>query len=317
MPHCCFQALAFGNIPNRHQHKLSVIGLDRIEPDFDRHFRPVLAHPEKLVPATHAPGNRRGEEALTRGLVTRTQVRRHQHLDRLANEFVARVSVQFFGFAVGECDAAVLIDHEHRDRCGFDRQFKTPLQASAFAYIHYHGEDVHCPAGIERLQRNLDRDASSVLVQRVQLTPGCHGTRSGSGEKRMPQFSVAATQRRRYQRLDLIAEQFVTRISDERLRLLVHEHDAAAAIDNEHRNRRRLDDRRQQGQRFVFDERQSDAGDLAWLCVGHQAELVDGWARVPAGLDLRQRIGGNPSSAAIVAQRFEAYSSGSLRTSSG
>jgi hypothetical protein len=85
--------LALGDVANRHGdlHAFRAAGGQRTEADLHRKLRTIFAKAAKLAVGPHLAGSRRTMKARAHCGMPRTHVDRHQHLHRLADEFIASI----------------------------------------------------------------------------------------------------------------------------------------------------------------------------------------------------------------------------------
>ena len=92
----------------------------------------------------------------------RTQAFRHQQLDRLADQFVATVTVQGLCLVIHAGNAPARVQREHGDRRGFERLGKLPFQTLARADVDDHGQGEDSCSESDRLEHDLHRHAGAV-----------------------------------------------------------------------------------------------------------------------------------------------------------
>ena len=115
-----FQALARGDVDDCREHHGALLGLDRIQADLDRELAAVLLQSIQIAACAH--GARHWSRVIggAQARMPRAESLRNQHVDRLAEQFLALVAEHPFGLRVHHLDEAFTVDHHHRVRCGLD-----------------------------------------------------------------------------------------------------------------------------------------------------------------------------------------------------
>ena len=118
------RALPFRDVDDRAQHEATPGGREGVEPDLDRDLRAVATQAEEVAARAHGPGFRVAEEGPAETRMACAEALGHQHLDRLANHFLARVPEDPLDRGVDEHDASALVHEDHAGRGGLDRELK-------------------------------------------------------------------------------------------------------------------------------------------------------------------------------------------------
>ncbi len=80
---------AFRDVAYDADHEVSICCHQRAQADFYREFCAVLAQSEQLKTGSHGPGTRVGEKILLFFWMFAAEPFRHQHVDRLPEQFLA------------------------------------------------------------------------------------------------------------------------------------------------------------------------------------------------------------------------------------
>ena len=123
--------LALADIEDHPQHQKPAAGVDRIESDFDGKFAAILPPPEQIATGADAPAFGFGREFIAVMGMPHAHPVRHQHVDRLSDQLVARISKLAFEFGVDHDHLAVVIGHHHSARAGLDREPKHFLRETS------------------------------------------------------------------------------------------------------------------------------------------------------------------------------------------
>ena len=81
-------------------------------------------------------------------------------------------------------------------------------------------------------QPDFDRNLGALFLASKELASRPHRSRGGGCEKSAAEFRVLQAKPLRYQHLDWIAEQLVTRVAEQAFDFLVHENDTPFAVDH-------------------------------------------------------------------------------------
>ena len=164
-PEAILQPPAFADIDHRADHGYPLIGLDRIQADFQRKFAAILAQAEQLAPGAHHPCLRPLQKVGAKQLVTAAEALGNQHLHRPAEHLVARIAKTGFGLRVDQRNQAVAVDLHHRSRRCFEQppqalglglcRSKQTLLAQTTPCAQYQQQRQCQPAGISRGRQRL------------------------------------------------------------------------------------------------------------------------------------------------------------------
>ena len=152
-----FGLLAVGDVADGAGDQPPVIGLDRAQANLDREFAAVFAQAIELQAHAHRTHLGVGEvlAALLRMLAAKA--RRHQHLDRVAEQLGAGVTEELFGLRVDQHHAAVVADQDHRVGRGFEQRAKAVVKLGDFGLGPFAVGDVADGAGDQPPVIGLDR----------------------------------------------------------------------------------------------------------------------------------------------------------------
>ena len=95
----------------------------------------------------------------------------------------------------------------------------------------------------DRAEADLDREFGSVLAQRNQVEAGTHRSQRGSALERQPVFAMLAADPLRQQLFNWPPQQLVPLVAEHTLCLAVDDGDLAILVDDDHRIRRRFQQR--------------------------------------------------------------------------
>ena len=156
--------LAVGDVTHRGGGEAAFLGFQRREADLDREFAAIGATAPEFQAGAHFTHFGVGEitGAVTDMLLA--QALGHQHLHTLADHRVTGVAEQPFGLAVDQGDDAVLVDDHHRVRRGFQQVLDLLLGLLAVGDVAHRGGGEAPVLGLQRRQRNFDREAGAVLA---------------------------------------------------------------------------------------------------------------------------------------------------------
>ena len=89
---------------------------------------------------------------------------RHEHLDRLAQHFLARVAEHAFGLRIDHLDLARAADHDHRVGRRLHDLPEALLQPLARGDVHDGREHHRAFVRFDRVQADLDRELAAVFL---------------------------------------------------------------------------------------------------------------------------------------------------------
>ena len=89
---------------------------DRVQPQLQGHVFAVLANPDQFPPVAHRAFRRATPERRDMGRVRPAYRLRHQHLDRLSDQFARRIAEKPLHLRVEGKDTPIAGHHEHGNR---------------------------------------------------------------------------------------------------------------------------------------------------------------------------------------------------------
>src|SRR5215813_1596828 len=84
------------------------------ERDFDRELRAISSARDEIEPSSHGPHVGIPEVRGTMIDVTSTKALRHEHLERMAEQCLARIAEHLFGLSIDRDDTSLWVDQEDR-----------------------------------------------------------------------------------------------------------------------------------------------------------------------------------------------------------
>ncbi len=109
------------------EHHCSLVGLDRVQADFDRELVAILLEAVEIAPGPHRP--RLGIDKICRSQpwVMTTKALGHEHFHRLAHKLGPRVTEDPLSPSIDHDDLAGPVDHHHGVWRRLDHQAEAPL----------------------------------------------------------------------------------------------------------------------------------------------------------------------------------------------
>ena len=117
--------LALADIDDDAENHRSFLGMDRIETHLQRELGAVLAYAEQLPAQSHAATRGAatlGPEPFAATAVLRAQARRHQHVDRLADQLVAAIAEHLLGLGIDDRYLPAAVHHDDAAGVGINRE---------------------------------------------------------------------------------------------------------------------------------------------------------------------------------------------------
>lgn len=201
---------------------------------------PVPAQAVQFQSGAHGSDLAVDEVALPEVGVVTAEPLRDEDLDGPAQEICPSVAEERFCLGVDELDGAAVVNDDHRVGGGFQECPEQLFSGLSFAHIAYGRGDEQAVGGLQGTEADLDGELAPVPAQAVQLQARPHGPDLTAGRVPEPVVRVEPPETLGYQDVDGPAEQLLPRVTEQRLRLGVHQPDHTRVVHDHHRVRCRF-----------------------------------------------------------------------------
>ncbi len=154
----------------------------------------------------------------------------NQHLQRLAEQFRARIAEQRLRVAIDESDLAAAVCHEHRVGRRLHHQAKALLGPFTLADVDDRCDGEETCDGLDGVQADLDGNLGAVLVQTEQIAARTHGTRLWSDKEARHVRRMVMPETGGHQQLELLTYQLGTGVAEQRLGIAIDQCDAPIGV---------------------------------------------------------------------------------------
>ena len=159
----------------------------------------------------------------------------HEHLDGVPDELGPVEPEQCVGLGVDQHDPAVGVDDHHRVGGRLEQPSEEPLLAALVGDVADVGGDQDAVVGLQRTERDLDRELGAVLAPREEIQLRPHRPDVRLAQEPGAVVAVLLQEARGDQDLDRPADDLLPAIAEQHLDLRVHQDDDAVAVDHDHR----------------------------------------------------------------------------------
>src|SRR5262249_11100626 len=156
---------------------------------------------------------------------------RHQHLDPLADELVARVAEELLGLGVDEDDPPAALHDDHGVGCRLEQAAELLLRLAAQAGVADGRGADGLALGLERAKADRDGELGAVLAPAVELEARAHAAHARLGEEAGPMARVERPEALGDEDLHLAPDHLAAGVAEELLGLRIDEEDGAEPVD--------------------------------------------------------------------------------------